>query len=130
AGAYWRGDSANAQLTRIYGTAFFSQKDLEAHLEKLDRARENDHRRLGQQLDLFHFDEHSPGSPFWHPKGTVIFNVLEGIRGRENVKRRYLEVRTPLIYDKALWVTSGHWEKFRESMFLIPIDEEHTYGIK
>ena len=130
AGAYWRGDSANAQLTRIYGTAFFSQKDLDAHLERLDRARENDHRRLGQQLDLFHFDEHSPGSPFWHPKGMAIFNALEDLRRRENARRGYSEVKTPLIYDKALWVTSGHWEKFRENMFLIPIDDEHTYAIK
>ena len=130
AGAYWRGDSANAQLTRIYGTAFFSQKDLEAHLEKLDRARENDHRRLGQQLDLFHFDEHSPGSPFWHPKGMAIFNALEDLRRRENARRGYDEVKTPLIYDKALWITSGHWEKFRENMFLIPIDDEHTYAVK
>ncbi len=130
AGAYWRGDSDNTQLTRIYGTAFFSQKDLDAHLEHLDRARENDHRRLGQQLDLFHFDEHSPGSPFWHPKGMAIFNALEDLRRRENARRGYSEVKTPLIYDKALWVTSGHWDKFRENMFLIPIDDEHTYAIK
>ncbi len=130
AGAYWRGDEKNKQLTRIYGTAFYSQADLDAYMDQLEEARKRDHRRLGQQLDLFHFDEHSPGSPFWHPKGMVVFNVLEGIRRRENAKRGYLEVRTPLIYDKALWVTSGHWEKFRENMFLIPVDEEHTYGIK
>ncbi len=130
AGAYWRGDEKNKQLTRIYGTAFYSQADLDAYMDRLEEARKRDHRRLGQQLDLFHFDEHSPGSPFWHPKGMVVFNVLEGIRRRENAKRGYLEVRTPLIYDKALWVTSGHWEKFRENMFLIPVDEEHTYGIK
>jgi threonyl-tRNA synthetase len=130
AGAYWRGDSSKPQLTRIYGTAFYSQADLDAHLAQLEEARKRDHRRLGAQLDLFHFDEHSPGSPFWHPKGMVLFNVLEDIRRRENAKRGYLEVRTPLIYDKALWVTSGHWEKFRENMFLIPVDEEHTYGIK
>ena len=130
AGAYWRGDSANPQLTRIYGTAFYTQKDLDAHLEALDQARARDHRRLGADLDLFHFDEHSPGSPFWHPKGMAIFNALEDLRRRENARRGYDEVKTPLIYDKALWVTSGHWEKFRENMFQIPVDDEHTYAIK
>ncbi len=130
AGAYWRGDEHNTQLTRIYGTAFYSQADLDAHLERLEQAKTRDHRRLGLQLDLFHFDEHSPGSPFWHPKGMAIYNALEELRRRENARRGYSEVKTPLIYDKALWVTSGHWEKFRENMFLIPIDEEHTYAIK
>jgi threonyl-tRNA synthetase len=130
AGAYWRGDSSQPQLTRVYGTAFYSQADLDAHLERLEEARRRDHRRLGLQLDLFHFDEHSPGSPFWHPKGMVIYNVLEDLRRRENAARGYLEVKTPLIYDKALWETSGHWEKFRENMFLIPLDGEQVYGIK
>src|SRR5664280_269468 len=130
AGAYWRGDSANKQLTRIYGTAFFSKKDLEQHLARIEEAKRRDHRRLGTQLDLFHFDEHSPGSPFWHPKGMTIFNQLEALRLRENARRGYSEVKTPLIYDKALWVTSGHWEKFRENMFLIPVGEDHVYGIK
>jgi threonyl-tRNA synthetase len=130
AGAYWRGDSSQPQLTRIYGTAFYSQADLDAYLERLEEARRRDHRRLGLQLDLFHFDEHSPGSPFWHPRGMVIYNVLEDLRRRENAARGYLEVKTPLIYDKALWETSGHWEKFRENMFLIPLDGEQVYGIK
>jgi threonyl-tRNA synthetase len=130
AGAYWRGDSSRKQLTRIYGTAFFSQKDLDEHLARLEEAKRRDHRRLGVQLDLFHFDEHSPGSPFWHPKGMTIFGLLEQLRLRENARRGYSEVKTPLIYDKALWVTSGHWEKFRENMFLIPVDEEHVFGIK
>ena len=131
AGAYWRGDERNAQLTRIYGTAFFTKDDLDAHLERLEQARARDHRRLGTQLDLFHFDEHSPGSPLWHPKGMVLYNQLEAIRRRENARRGYHEVKTPLIYDKALWVTSGHWEKFRENMFLIPGDtEDQTYAIK
>jgi threonyl-tRNA synthetase len=131
AGAYWRGDEKNTQLTRIYGTAFYSQADLDTYLERLEQARARDHRRLGLQLDLFHFDAHSPGSPLWHPKGMVIYNQLEGIRRRENERRGYLEVKTPLIYDKALWVISGHWEKFRENMFLIPGDtEDQTYGIK
>ncbi|HEU5278490.1 MAG TPA: threonine--tRNA ligase [Gaiellaceae bacterium] len=130
AGAYWRGDEKNMQLTRIYGTAFYSQTDLDSYLERIEEAKRRDHRRLGTQLDLFHFDEHSPGSPFWHPKGMVIWNELEDLRRRENKKRGYVEVRTPLIYDKALWVTSGHWEKFRDNMFLIPIDDDQVYGMK
>jgi threonyl-tRNA synthetase len=129
AGAYWRGDSANPQLTRIYGTAFYSQKDLDEYLERLELARQRDHRRLGTELDLFHLDEVSPGSPFWHPKGMVIWNVLEDLRRRENLKRGYVEVKTPVIFDKTLWETSGHWEKFRENMFLIP-EGERTYGLK
>ncbi len=130
AGAYWRGDERNTQLTRIYGTAFFTQADLDAYLARLEQARANDHRRLGQLLDLFHFDEHSPGSPFWHPNGMAVINVLEDLRRRENVRRGYDEVRTPIIYDKSLWETSGHWEKFRDNMFLIPIDDHHTYAMK
>ncbi|HEX7084326.1 MAG TPA: threonine--tRNA ligase [Gaiellaceae bacterium] len=129
AGAYWRGDSSKPQLTRIYGTAFYSQADLDAHLERLEEARKRDHRRLGVQLDLFHLDEISPGSPFWHPKGMVIFNALEDLRRRENARRGYVEVKTPLIFDKTLWERSGHWEKFREHMFVIP-GEDRTYGIK
>ena len=137
AGAYWRGDEHNTQLTRIYGTAFYSREDLDAHLERLEQARARDHRRLGLQLDLFHFDDHSAGSPFWHPKGMAIYNALEELRRRENARRGYSEVKTPLIYDKALWITSGHWEKFRENMFLIPLgdadrpeDGQHVYAIK
>jgi threonyl-tRNA synthetase len=129
AGAYWRGDSANQQLTRIYGTAFFKQEDLDAHLQRLEEARRRDHRRLGIELDLFHLDEISPGSPFWHPKGQVIWNELEGMRKRENAKRGWVEVQTPLIYDQKLWELSGHWEKFREHMFLIP-EPDRTFSIK
>ena len=129
AGAYWRGDEQNTQLTRIYGTAFYSQADLDAYLERLEEAKRRDHRRLGRELDLVHFDEHSPGSPIWHPKGMVIWNELEDLRRRENGKRGYLEVKTPLIYDSELWVTSGHWEKFREHMFLIE-EEGKTWGLK
>jgi threonyl-tRNA synthetase len=130
AGAYWRGDSSKPQLTRIYGTAFYSKDDLDSYLRAQEEARRRDHRRLGNELDLFHFDEHSPGSPLWHPKGMVIYNELERIRRRENERRGYLEVKTPLIYDKALWQTSGHWEKFRENMFLIPMEHDQVYGIK
>src|SRR6476660_3607979 len=99
AGAYWRGDSTKPQLTRIYGTAFYSKQDLDAYLERLEQARKRDHRVLGRQLDLFHFDEYSPGSPFWHPKGMTIFNTLDDLRRRENVRRGYVEVTTPLLYD-------------------------------
>ena len=99
AGAYWRGDSSKQQLTRIYGTAFYSPEDLAAYLERLEEARRRDHRRLGVQLDLFHLSEHSPGSPFWHPKGMVVWNELEDLRRRENLRRGYKEVKTPLLYD-------------------------------
>jgi len=129
AGAYWRGDSANTQLTRIYGTAFYSQDDLDAYLERVEEARRRDHRRLGIDLDLFHLSDVSPGSPFWHPKGMVIWNELEALRRRMNAKHGYQEVKTPLIYDKSVWETSGHWQKFRENMFLIP-EPDRTYGMK
>src|SRR6187397_3299364 len=131
AGAYWRGDEHNKQLTRIYGTAFYSQADLDAYLERVEEAKKRDHRRLGRDLDLVHFDERSPGSPFWHPKGMVIWNALEDLRRRENARRGYSEVKTPLIYDKSVWETSGHWEKFRENMFLVGGEgEEPHQGLK
>jgi threonyl-tRNA synthetase len=130
AGAYWRGDEHNTQLTRIYGTAFYDQADLDAYLERLEQARARDHRRLGTQLDLFHLSEHAPGMPFWHPKGMVIWNALEDLRRRENAKRGYVEVKTPLMYDVETWKTSGHWEKFKDEMFLVPYGEERTLGLK
>ncbi len=122
AGAYWRGDEKNTQLTRIYGTAFYSQDDLEAHLQRLEEAKKRDHRRLGPQLDLYHFSERSPGSPIWHPKGMVIWNELEDIRRRENAKRGYDEIRTPLIYDNETWYTSGHFPKYEDLMFKLEVD--------
>ncbi|MDX6506785.1 MAG: threonyl-tRNA synthetase [Gaiellaceae bacterium] len=130
AGAYWRGDEHNTQLTRIYGTAFYDQADLDAYLENLEQARARDHRRLGAQLDLFHLSEHAPGMPFWHPKGMVIWNALEDLRRRENLERGYVEVKTPLMYDVETWKTSGHWEKFKDDMFLVPYGEERTLGLK
>jgi threonyl-tRNA synthetase len=130
AGAYWRGDEKNTQLTRIYGTAFFTQEDLDAYLERLDEAKRRDHRRLGQQLDLFHLEDSAPGMPFWHPKGMVLWNILEDLRRRENLERGYVEVKTPLMYDTAVWITSGHWEKFRDDMFLLPYGEDRTLGLK
>jgi threonyl-tRNA synthetase len=129
AGAYWRGDSANRQLTRIYGTAFYSKGDLDAYLERVERARERDHRRLGPQLDLFHMSEYSPGAALWTPKGMAIWNALEDLRRSENAKRGYLEVKTPLMWDVELWKRSGHWEKYGENLFRIEHGDS-LYGLK
>jgi threonyl-tRNA synthetase len=129
AGAYWRGDETKPQLTRVYGTAFYDPKDLEAYLHRIEEAKRRDHRRLGKDLGLFEFSEASPGMPFWHPRGMVIWNVLEDLRRRENVKRGYDEVRTPLLYDSELWRTSGHWEKYQEHMFRLEI-EGRDFGLK
>ena len=129
AGAYWRGDEHNKQLTRIYGTAFYSQDDLNSYLERVEEARRRDHRRLGPQLDLFHFEEVSPGAALWHPKGMVIWNVLEDARRAENAKRGYDEVKTPLMWDVELWKRSGHWDKYRENLFLVE-EEPRVYGLK
>ncbi|HXK13570.1 MAG TPA: threonine--tRNA ligase, partial [Gaiellaceae bacterium] len=130
AGAYWRGDEKNTQLTRIYGTAFYSQADLDAYLARMEQARGRDHRKLGPQLDLFHWEEVSPGAALWHPKGMVLWNELEDMRRRENAKRGYLEVKTPLMWDIDLWKRSGHWEKYGDNLFLIPYGEDQAYGLK
>jgi threonyl-tRNA synthetase len=132
AGAYWRGDSSKPQLTRIYGTAFYSQDDLDAYLERLEEARKRDHRVLGQRLDLFHLSEHSPGSPFWHPKGMVVWNELEDTRRRENLARGYLEVKTPLLYDVQTYITSGHYDNYKEHMFFVASkeDAENPFALK
>src|SRR6188472_264254 len=123
AGAYWRGDEKNKQLTRIYGTAFYSQADLDAYVERLEEAKRRDHRRLGPQLDLFHFSERSPGSALWHPKGMAVWEELEKIRRRENRRRGYLEVKTPLIYDSETFYISGHFPKYEDLMFKLEVDE-------
>ncbi len=129
AGAYWRGDEKNTQLTRIYGTAFYSQADLDEYLKKLEDARRRDHRKLGPQLDLFHFEETSPGAALWHPKGMAIWNALEDLRREQNAKRGYLEVKTPLMWDVELWKRSGHWDNYRENIFQI-LHGETIYGLK
>ena len=129
AGAYWRGDEKNAQLTRVYGTAFFDQKDLDEHLERIEEAKRRDHRRLGKDLDLFDFSELAPGMAFWQPRGMAIWNVLEDLRRAENRRRGYEEVRTPQLYDSDLWRTSGHWEKYAEHMFRLEI-EDRDFGLK
>jgi threonyl-tRNA synthetase len=123
-GAYWRGDEHNKQLTRIYGTAFYSQADLDAYLARVEEAKRRDHRRLGPQLDLFHFSERSPGSALWHPKGMVLFQVMDDIRRRENAKRGYSEVRTPIIYDAETFYISGHFPKYEDLMFKLEVDTE------
>ena len=118
AGAYWRGDSNKPMLTRIYGTAFFSQKDLDDFLERLEQARARDHRKLGPQLGLFNFSDVAPGMAFWFPAGTQVFNSLVALSREMGGPRGYTEVKTPQLYDSSLWKTSGHWDKYREHMFL------------
>jgi threonyl-tRNA synthetase len=123
AGAYWRGDSTNPMLTRVYGTAFFSPKDLQAHLDRLERARANDHRKLGPQLGLFTFSEVAPGSAFWLPAGTEVFNSLVALSREMGRERGYTEVKTPQLYDSSLWMISGHWDKYRENMFVTEYED-------
>jgi threonyl-tRNA synthetase len=129
AGAYWRGDSDNPMLTRIYGTSFFRKDDLEAHLHRLEEARRRDHRRLGRELDLFHTSDVSPGSPFWHPRGMVIWNELTALWRELNRNWRYQEVRTPIIYSVDVWKQSGHWDKYRDHMFFTEKDGR-PFGLK
>ncbi len=117
AGSYWRGDSSRQMLTRVYGTAFFAAKDLAAFEELMERARANDHRRLGPQLGLFGFSETAPGSAFWYPAGTEVFNSLVALSREMGRPRGYTEVKTPQLFDRSLWEISGHWEKYREHMF-------------
>ncbi len=123
AGAYWRGDANRQMLTRVYGTAFFSQKELDEHLERLELARQNDHRRLGPQLGMFNFDPVSPGAAFWLPRGTEVFNELVKLSREMGRERGYVEVKTPQIYDSSLWVTSGHWEKYDQNMFVTEYED-------
>jgi threonyl-tRNA synthetase len=129
AGAYWRGDAANTMLTRIYGTAFHSQEELDAHLERLEQARARDHRKLGRELDLFLFSELSPGSPFWLPNGTHVWNELTTLWRATNVERGYTEVRTPILYDVDLWKQSGHWHVYRDNMYFTDV-EDRPMGLK
>jgi threonyl-tRNA synthetase len=129
AGAYWRGDASRQQLTRIYGTAFFSKEELAQHLERLEQAKARDHRRLGPELGLFTFSEVAPGSAFWLPNGTTLFNELVGLSREMGVGRGYTEVKTPQLYDSELWKTSGHWGKYRENMFVTET-EGREFGIK
>jgi threonyl-tRNA synthetase len=129
AGSYWRGDANRQMLTRVYGTAFFSAKDLAAFEELLERARANDHRRLGPQLGLFGFSETAPGSAFWFPAGTEVFNSLVALSREMGRPRGYTEVKTPQLYDRSLWETSGHWQKYREHMFITE-SEDRSLALK
>ncbi len=119
-GAYWRGDQKNAMLSRIYGTGWLNKKQLDEHLVRLEEAAKRDHRKLGREMDLFHFQEEAAGSIFWHHKGAVIYRELEQYMRRRLDAAGYQEVRTPLLFSNRFWVTSGHWDKFRENMFVIP----------
>jgi threonyl-tRNA synthetase len=129
AGAYWRGRADRQMLTRIYGTAFHSKGDLDAHIERLEQARARDHRKLGRELGLFMFSELSPGSPFWKPAGTHVWNELTQLWREENVRRGYTEVRTPILYDRELWERSGHWDVYRDNMYFTEV-EERPVGLK
>ena len=125
-GAYWRGDSQNEMLQRIYGTAWPTSKDLESHLVQLEEAEKRDHRKLGRQLDLFHFQEEAPGMVFWHPKGWTVYRALEDFMRSKQIESGYEEINTPEVVDRKLWEESGHWDKYRENMFITEIDEEHA----
>jgi threonyl-tRNA synthetase len=129
AGAYWRGDSTRTMLTRIYGTAFFSKAELEQHLERLEHAKARDHRKLGRELDLFMFSELSPGSPFWKPAGMAVWNSLSELWRRENRRRGYSEVKTPILYDVDLFKQSGHWDTYRDHMYFTDV-EDRPMGLK
>jgi threonyl-tRNA synthetase len=129
AGAYWRGDSKREQLTRIYGTAWPSQAELDDYLHRLEEARKRDHRRLGQQLELFSFHEESPGSAFWLPNGTILRQTVEDFLRAEHRARGYREVRTPVILDRTLWERSGHWALYKGNMFVTET-EDREYGVK
>ncbi len=119
-GAYWRGDQANAMLSRIYGTGWLNKKQLDAHLERLEQAAKRDHRRIGAEMDLFHLQSEAQGSVFWHPKGFVLWRALEAYMRRKLDAAGYLEIKTPQLMDAKLWEASGHWGKFRENMFVVP----------
>jgi threonyl-tRNA synthetase len=129
AGAYWRGDQANEQLQRIYGTAWATKDELQAHLRMLEEAERRDHRRLGRELDLFHLDEHSPGTVFWHAKGWTVWQQVEQYMRRVYQDNGYQEVKGPQILDQGLWEKTGHWDKYRENMFTTESEKRH-YALK
>ena len=125
-GAYWKGDSKNTMLTRIYGTAWNSDKDLNKHLNSIEEAQKRDHRKLGKEMDLFHFQDEAPGMVFWHPDGWTIYRQLQNFVRKKIESNGYVEINTPLVIDRKLWEASGHWDKYRENMFITEIDEEHA----
>ena len=125
-GAYWKGDSNNSMLTRIYGTAFKNDKDLQNYLDNLEEALKRDHRKLGKEMDLFHFQDEAPGMVFWHPNGWTIYRNLRNFIRNKIQFNGYIEVNTPQVIDRKLWEASGHWDKYRENMFITEIDEKHA----
>src|SRR5262249_24009802 len=131
-GAYWRGGDRNPLLQRVYGTAVFDQKGLDHYPHPLEEAKRRGHRKLGKELDLFHFHPYAPGAAFWTPKGTALYNVLSGYMRKLLLDNGYVEIKTPLLYNKGLWETSGHWEKYKENMFLVLDTEtgEHDFSVK
>src|SRR5688572_24491354 len=131
-GAYWRGDHRNPMLQRVYGTAFFDKKALQEYLTRIEEAKKRDHRKLGKELDLFHFHPFAPGSAFWTPKGTAVYQTLSGWMRRLTAERGYVEIKTPLLFNKGLWEISGHWGKYKENMFLVLDSEsgEHDFSLK
>jgi threonyl-tRNA synthetase len=130
AGAYWRGDSRNAMLQRIYGTCWANERQLKDYLFRIEEAERRDHRKLGRQLDLFHFQEEAPGAVFWHPRGWTLFQTLIGYLRERQDASGYVEVNTPDMMDRSLWEASGHWQTFGEHMFTTQVDEERTFAIK
>ena len=130
AGAYWRGDSNNEMLQRIYGTAWTTKNDLDNYLQILEEAGKRDHRKLGREMDLFHFQEESPGSIFWHNKGWDVFMRLQNYLRKKQSEAGYEEINTPDILDKSLWEKSGHWEKFKENMFTISTEDKRVFALK
>ena len=125
-GAYWKGDSKNKMLTRIYGTAWKNEKELNKYLTTLDEAQKRDHRKLGKEMNLFHFQDEAPGMVFWHPNGWTIYRNLRNFVRKRLQDNDYIEVNTPQVIDRKLWEASGHWDKYRENMFITEIDEEHA----
>jgi len=130
AGAYWRGDSNRPMLQRIYATAFAKQEELDAYLKQLEEAERRDHRRLAREMDLFHFQEEGPGTVFWHPKGWTLFQSLISYMRRRQQEAGYVEVNTPQVLDRALWETSGHWQTYRENMFVTTTEDERVFALK
>ena len=126
AGAYWRGDSTRPMLQRIYGVAFTGKEKLKAHLNMLEEAAKRDHRKLGREMDLYHMQEEAPGQVFWHANGWTIYTTLQDYMRRKQTAGGYIEVNTPQVVDRKLWVASGHWDKYQENMFLVEVDEEHA----
>ncbi len=130
AGAYWRGDSTKPMLQRIYATAFAKQEDLDLYIKRLEEAERRDHRRLGREMDLFHFQEEGPGTIFWHAKGWTLFQRLISFMRRRQQALGYVEVNTPQVLDRALWETSGHWQTYRENMFLTKTEDDRVFALK